>query len=773
MTPAKELAIAESAARILAEAQSMTTPRPSFTGTSSPEVSPLPTASSSPKPFLIPEEAMKTIERYTQEESSQVTRQSENEKNKLDYRPDGRLFFFTDEMATAQDEASFGTLDRAASSMTAATEHTEPTKNKIKLTETSSTPKSAPEEEKRATAEPEVKSRPKEAVKKPKKETPSKDEVVDKLALDLFPTTRMHHKLLVALAEHPHGMTWNEIHTCIPGFAAFVEKYATENGIQDLHARTVLQWCLSIRRKEKRGSELYLINAPKMTSSESKGSHTSEHDEASVTSGMTESSTMSAMFSHQEQLTLELAFEGSDISATVCFLRMLKQHFKDRPWPSTRSQINQFLTRSLGLKSDSSDMLSFHEWFDSSVGGTVLSSSRRMDRAVDTLVNQMQRLNCVSCESLVDLSWDSHIIDGILEHMVTIWKPSNQDCGRQNVTMKYVKTVSQLETVKESASFFRRQSENQVQTPVSVSCIGTKNELHLILVGTETETYIFDCVKLGPHAVCSMLTDFFTDNGILKVFHDLHWSASALRNIGEIHQPLRGVFDVQLAMESLMGDPSMSFDYMVRQFGFAPRQTTLQENCSFGKRPLPENVVSSALDHIDLLCRTQKALSGILQKDVHSKQIWKSIKSASVVRAAMSMEQHGKRQVCLDSAHGNALASLELLKAERPGDMLANMPLVAVSNESGQKVLVTGAASMILDLLDADPTKSILFLGEPGSGKVSFNSIQYQFGLKLKANGTSNPIISFLLSPRSDNSSSRRSSCIGGTHECVHFRYQQ
>ena len=70
MTPAKELAIAESAARILAEAQSMTTPRPSFTGTSSPEVSPLPTASSSPKPFLIPEEAMKTIERYTQEEGS-------------------------------------------------------------------------------------------------------------------------------------------------------------------------------------------------------------------------------------------------------------------------------------------------------------------------------------------------------------------------------------------------------------------------------------------------------------------------------------------------------------------------------------------------------------------------------------------------------------------------------------------------------------------------------------------------------------------------------
>lgn len=37
---------------------------------------------------------------------------------------------------------------------------------------------------------------------------------------------------------------------------------------------------------------------------------------------------------------------------------------------------------------------------------------------------------------------------------------------------------------------------------------------------------------------------------------------------------------------------------------------------------------------------------------------------------------------------------------------------------------VTGAAAMISDLLFADPTKSILFVGPPGSGKVGLFLLQ-------------------------------------------------
>ena len=712
-TPARELAIAESAARILAEAQLMTTPRPS-TDSSTVGLSPIPNESSSPKPFKLSEEAMKTIEQYTQDGGSQVTTQSSHTA-KMGYRSSSPMYFFTDEMAdTPGEEAKYGVLNHAASSITVGSEADEQTKNTAKVTKVEITSKSLAEEDKPEIQVDEIGENGNYRAESSEEESFSREEIVEKLSLDLFPSTSMHYKLLVALAENSHGLTWDEVITCIPGLTAFVENFANENGIKDLHAASVLQSCPSIRSKKKNGSDLYFINAPKTSSlSQSKetlGADTT--DAATVSSGMTESSTLSSTLSHQEELILDLAFANSDISATVSFLRVLKQHFTGRRWPSTSTQINQFLARSVELKSESSDMLSFRAWIYCCAGDTALPLSRKVDRAVATLVDRLQRLSCLKRQG-IDLIWDTDILDGILDHATAIWKLSDVDCDHRDVPVAYVSTMDELEWAMGTAGFLKNYPENQVQSPVCVNCIGTQDELQLILLGNEHETFIFDCVKLTARVVCTALTAFFTDKNTVKVFHDAHWASSAVSNLGRIHQPLKGVFDVQLAMESLTGDPFMRLEHMVRQFGITPNQTRPLESLYFGERPLSEKSMASALDNFDLLFKAQLAIHNILHKNVHTKQMERAIQSASDTRAKSAMDNYGKRQMCLDTANGSALASLELLKTQRPTDIVENKHTVAWGKE------VAGTTDIILDLLETDPTKSILFMGESSSGKTT------------------------------------------------------
>ena len=96
----------------------------------------------------------------------------------------------------------------------------------------------------------------------------------------------------------------------------------------------------------------------------------------------------------------------------------------------------------------------------------------------------------------------------------------------------------------------------------------------------------------------------------------------------------------------------------------------------------------------------------MIQKNIHSKQMEKSIQSASDARATSGMETYGKRRICHDSANRHALASLELLEAHRPTDVSANNRIIASDGRGA------GLARIILDVLDADPMKSVLFLGE-------------------------------------------------------------
>ena len=464
---------------------------------------------------------------------------------------------------------------------------------------------------------------------------------------------------------------------------------------------TPLQQLRPTQTRTPSGGFLFNPSSPTISKSKPETSSTKEtyepaHDVTSVTSDVTELSTISALFSYQEQLALELVFEGSVISAMVCFLHEIKKASIGRSWPNSRLQLHQLSRRIL----DRGLVVSFISWFENTTEGTARTQNRKIEHALDALLKQLQMFKCLWFDSQRNfcIVWDRSTVDIILDCVKDIWKPNKQILDHDNINIEYVWSMDRLTRAVQTASFLKKPPTNEA---VSVSFVGTLRELHFIAIRTDAETYLFDCVKIGTQAIVAALSAFFLDEHVVKVFYDLHHIAFALNDMGGVVKPMKGVFDIQLVMESLLGDPCISLEDAAHQLGIASNKSPQNTVHLFGKRQLAEPDVSYALEQNALLRKIQLSLLNMLQTDEASQRLFKSIQQASAERATSAASRYGSRRLCHDAAHGKSMVSLELLRVQRPSDIITD----------------NSRAGIILDLLYANPTKSILFCGETGSSK--------------------------------------------------------
>ncbi|CAB9506700.1 AAA [Seminavis robusta] len=696
-TLSREQSIAESAAKMLAEAQSMTTPTAMILAETLSLSTPT-TGKQHGTPLIQrPTSGMTTSENAemslsdAHEESTMTITSSSidrsvNNNHGGSTNPKRRMYFFTDAMSTDPEETT--TLTSLAPS---------------------ATPDKSNAGDKGNTAG---------HIGRPRKQGASKamhtsassvhslalpDEVIEKIAVDLFPTTNMHYRLLVALAEHPGGMTWDQINALIPPFSDFVERYAAEKCRESIDPQAVLDKCVSVDKRQVEDRCLFFINAPDMmptgsTMAESNNNNVnnrSRPDEISSTSDMTEESSTasSGPDSINEPLVFSLTYAGSDIMATLCFLRRLKESVKDRPWPTSYQQAWQWLMRfdeENGASAGNPDKPSVTSWLDILTEEESAQSRVKTRRqAMHILLNYLQRLKCVS-RTGPDLSWNPREIASTLAHTVILQQQSKLNHYLGKTPVSYIETKEQLQRAKEGEPFCYYH-----EGVVTVSCEGAPDDLHVIQIGTESITYIFDCVKLGTKAVCAVLSNLFKSDRVIKAFHDVHHTAVALAKIGGIAEPLKNLLDTQIAMEALTGVSTMSFNRMLRQLGIAAHPITKalsRRKDKFCNRPISKELLSYAADHVDLLLVSASTLIETLRDSpsTEKQELWSSIQSASEMRAVMAVEKDGRRSICFDVANQHNLSSLELLLIQRPTDMYECLPLSYSNDAAGLLSLLPG-----------------------------------------------------------------------------------
>jgi hypothetical protein len=185
---------------------------------------------------------------------------------------------------------------------------------------------------------------------------------------------------------------------------------------------------------------------------------------------------------------------------------------------------------------------------------------------------------------------------------------------------------------------------------------------------------------LGAKEVCNFLREILTDEGITKLFHDIHNDAAAIASIGGITE-IKGTVDTQLAMEYLIGDVFFGFNQVLQEMGKAQHMSKhvmklqMKNKNLFSQRPLPQDVLKYAVDDVRLLVDAH----GSLRERLGNK--WEAIQQASDTRARSAAASGGERNICFDVPNSYAIASSKLLSALRPNDMMAPMPLI-VSNET-------------------------------------------------------------------------------------------
>ena len=252
------------------------------------------------------------------------------------------------------------------------------------------------------------------------------------------------------------------------------------------------------------------------------------------------------------------------------------------------------------------------------------------------------------------------------------------------------------------------------ESVVAVDCEGVPNNIYLLQIGTGKATYLFDCVRLSPGVVCRVLQRLFTDKKIIKFFHDLHKDALALSTVGGLYESLKGTLDTQLAMEALTGEVHMGMNQMLEYLG-QPLHATKKafrekahEHAAHGslfrERPLPHDAITYAADDVDLVIKAKHALFNALQKE-QPDGLWKSVQTASDLRAEAAVRNNGYRQLGFDVTNSYAIASLELLEVQRPSDLLVPTSLT-ISNDAAMLVALL-PPDLAVDLQDVETQEDL------------------------------------------------------------------
>jgi 3'-5' exonuclease len=218
------------------------------------------------------------------------------------------------------------------------------------------------------------------------------------------------------------------------------------------------------------------------------------------------------------------------------------------------------------------------------------------------------------------------------------------------------------------------------KTIVAMVCKGVPEDLFLIQLATNQEVYLFDCVTLGAKVVCDFLRPLLADERILKLIHDLHHTASALKTLGNVDE-MQGMFDTQIAVESRTRNMHSSIHQMLQEFEipskFNGNRMILKHTVGTGdnlfvKRPLDSRLLLFAYEDTIVFLAVHKKLCAELDND-----LFVSIQLASDARARYAAQMGGERNVCFDHTNSYCLSSYEYLKEVCPDNMVASsLPIV-------------------------------------------------------------------------------------------------
>jgi len=503
----------------------------------------------------------------------------------------------------------------------------------------------------------------------------------------------------------------------------------------------------------------------------------------------------------------------NDREAAIYVLRQL--FTGGRPLPDTKKALKSSVIKYEGDKNVQKWSRTFGK-----KGSKALSQTR--DAMILRLCAHYETLDCVRVGPKKSLSWNKTRVrvvlaeessDSDLIGMAPIPPiPAPVQASTAAASFQLIETRQSLDHIAIQYPFAPEISEG-IDPVVAMDCQGVPDHLYLVQVHTGSQTFVFDCVKLGAAEVCQALRPLLESQVIVKLMHDVHGAALAFSQHGGIAL-LGGVFDTQLAMEVLTGEADTDFTGVLEYCDESDHPLKLSTRLRmksgelFGRRPLSSDILEYAGLNVFLLSKVKEKLFD----KVGNKR--EALQMASCLRAHGAVHNEARRQICFNVADGYSMASWELAQTQLLDGAAPDEPLI-VSDDShvlldlipedlrdilightreisdivldkgreplawvnGERVLlgdetrlvsmedinrvvdsvggfggdnraglekqlhrisamrnrqqdivgltlrigrhVSGNAAMILDIMFADTTQSILFLGEPGSGKTT------------------------------------------------------
>ncbi|KAG7338537.1 single-stranded nucleic acid binding R3H domain containing protein [Nitzschia inconspicua] len=330
-------------------------------------------------------------------------------------------------------------------------------------------------------------------------------------------------------------------------------------------------------------------------------------------------------------------------------------------------------------------------------GSEILSESKKWKKVVTRVMTTLRdpKTGCLSGTNK-RLIWNKDRIRSFIE----VYGHSDSDATIQNDPVAaaavpptthtfdgaddiiFVDTVEKLSSISKDYPFCPTATPN-CDPVVAIDCQGVPDDLFLVSVGTSTNMFLFDGVKLGGEAICAFLADLLASEDIIKLFHDLHHDVAAISRIGALKPPV-STFDSQLAIESITGELLVGFHEMLTFVGHEPRHPLKQkvkklwknDSEAFSHRPLSRDCFEYAASYVKLLLQ---AKDGLLQDDVGEQ--WEAVQRASDARAKMAVESDGARHVCFDTSNNYDIASFELMMELCP-DAMTGPTVLQVSDDS-------------------------------------------------------------------------------------------
>jgi stage III sporulation protein SpoIIIAA len=248
----------------------------------------------------------------------------------------------------------------------------------------------------------------------------------------------------------------------------------------------------------------------------------------------------------------------------------------------------------------------------------------------------------------------------------------------------YVTEISYLEMYLERILTFLSDTSTVSETDspqfISIDCEGVPNTLQLIQIATQEAVYIFDCQLIGEDKVCRALEPLMTKQSPIKLMHDIHKNAIALKKFGNIE--LVGFIDTQLLSEFLWADPFVGFNSFLSRLELPthPSKEFVKGRMKSGvdlfcHRPIAQTSLEYAAMDVSFLQNAAKMITNIVNPND-----LKIIINASSCRAKNAIKYNGSRSICFDKKNKYAIASLELICLVRPHDGFFGEKLHVESN---------------------------------------------------------------------------------------------